>query len=294
MARASTDAALRHAVQQDFQVALIDEFQDTDALQWRLFEAFFTQARQYLFLIGDPKQAIYRFRGADIHTYLRAAQSVPATQRFTLDTNYRSDAGLINAVNDFFARGDHSLGDSNIPFHPVHAHHAQRLTLAADFSPEPLQILYHNSENAIGLTRKNIAQSCARHIQALLHARGNNPAVQAQDVAVLVMNHIQADLIANALKDLETPIPSVRMHKQSVFTSAITHDVLIVLRALLQPANERKVRAAAFTRFANLADAQESTLHAWVEQAMLSSAPLQHVWRERSFALAWQQLLSQA
>ena len=83
-----------------FKVALIDEFQDTDAAQYEIFSRLFGRGTHYLYLIGDPKQAVYRFRGADIHSYLQARKEV--NHRLTLDCNFRSHPGLVKAVNKLF------------------------------------------------------------------------------------------------------------------------------------------------------------------------------------------------
>src|SRR5690606_11171071 len=100
-------AALAASLRQAFPVAMIDEFQDTDAVQYGIFRTLYVEAQEgiSLIMIGDPKQAIYSFRGGDIFTYIRARQD--ATELFTLDTNWRSVPGLIEAVNSIFvARGD--------------------------------------------------------------------------------------------------------------------------------------------------------------------------------------------
>ena len=98
-----------------FSVALIDEFQDTDPVQWEIVRRAFSPAT--LVLIGDPKQAIYSFRGADVHTYLRAAEE--ATSRATLSINWRSDQALIDAYNALFREA--RLGDAKIPYRAVRA-----------------------------------------------------------------------------------------------------------------------------------------------------------------------------
>ena len=86
---------------QKFQVALVDEFQDTDNVQYEIFSALFSSKRHLLFMIGDPKQAIYGFRGADIFSYMKASRN--AASKFTLIENWRSDPGLITAVNTIFS-----------------------------------------------------------------------------------------------------------------------------------------------------------------------------------------------
>ena len=102
-----------------FRVALIDEFQDTDPVQWQIFSTLFDQpdTGTSLVLVGDPKQAIYAFRGADVHTYLRAVQDGPSTSRRSLLTNWRSDDAVLTSLNALFDGA--TFGSPDIPFVPV-------------------------------------------------------------------------------------------------------------------------------------------------------------------------------
>ena len=129
-------AGLKQWRQQQLSCCLIDEFQDTDPIQWRLFEALF-DGDAPLTLIGDPKQAIYRFRGGDIRTY-RAAVSAANRQRFSLDTNRRSDPALLTVLNRLFA-GESSLGSPAIDYRTVQAPEDARPSRlrCADGSPAP-------------------------------------------------------------------------------------------------------------------------------------------------------------
>lgn len=106
------EKALRHPsfaekVREKYQAAVIDEFQDTDPTQWKIFEALFLKnpsAHRYLYLVGDPKQSIYAFRQADIYTYLSAAQAIGEDNRASLDKNFRSTPSLVHALNSLFKR----------------------------------------------------------------------------------------------------------------------------------------------------------------------------------------------
>ena len=90
---------LAETIRRQYPLALIDEFQDTDPLQYRIFRAVYALNPDVgLLLIGDPKQAIYAFRGADIHTYL-SARSEAEAPHYSLDTNHRSSEGMVAAVN---------------------------------------------------------------------------------------------------------------------------------------------------------------------------------------------------
>jgi len=109
--------ALAADLQARYRAALIDEFQDTDPVQYSIFHRAFSGGKAFLFLIGDPKQAIYGFRGADIFTYLEAADQ--ATERFTLGENWRSESGLVTAVNKIFSAGPGSFVFERIGFQEV-------------------------------------------------------------------------------------------------------------------------------------------------------------------------------
>jgi exodeoxyribonuclease V beta subunit len=121
---------LAKEIRTKFKAALIDEFQDTDPVQYAIFNSAFNHENSILFLIGDPKQAIYSFRGADIFAYMSAAQGVES--RFTLGENWRSEPGLIGAINTIFSRKDYPFVYDRIPF--------QRTGLARVKAPELLSL----------------------------------------------------------------------------------------------------------------------------------------------------------
>src|SRR5437868_11480323 len=110
---------LRRSLRERFAVALIDEFQDTDPVQYSIFSQIYSESDAPVFLIGDPKQAIYGFRGADVFTYVRAAQV--ANRRYTLAKNWRSEAKLIEGVSALFEFHDTAFVIPSIKLVPVNA-----------------------------------------------------------------------------------------------------------------------------------------------------------------------------
>ncbi len=116
---AESGPVLAEKLRQRYKAAMIDEFQDTDPLQWNIFKRIGAEQGYPLFLIGDPKQAIYSFRGADVFAYLNAGRNVTAEHRHTLGINFRSDKALVKAVNTLFAAGSDPFMCQDIPFHPV-------------------------------------------------------------------------------------------------------------------------------------------------------------------------------
>ncbi|MEB3176138.1 MAG: UvrD-helicase domain-containing protein [Synechococcus sp.] len=190
-------AGLKLWRQREFSCCLIDEFQDTDPIQWRLFAALF-DADAPLVLIGDPKQAIYRFRGGDIRTY-RSATADPQRQRFSLDTNRRSDPALLQVLNGLFS-GDSCFGSSAIRYRevlPPEGANSSRLRLA-DGQPAPPVRLRWLGEEADGkplnrtALRQGLAQRVCDDLQRTLAAglevqeQGDWRPLHPGDLAVLV------------------------------------------------------------------------------------------------------------
>ena len=289
---------LQRAVHERYQIALVDEFQDTDQLQWRIFKKLFSATHQRLILIGDPKQAIYGFRGADVQAYLQAAAEIPDRHRFTLATNFRSDAGLVQATNALFDRGPTTFVDEGIPFRPVDARHGQRFDDPGH--PAALQIWWHPFAGRVQTVRRDIADHCAAEIARLLQdARRQDGAhwrqLRPPDIAVLVTSHRQGDLIAEALRRLPRPLASVRNLRTSIFTTSLASDVAQVLGAVLAPHQERRIRSAAVSRIGGLvlADLTDPTRTGDRERIMLRLRELRLRWREEGFAVAWQAILDQ-
>ena len=250
-ALADPDAPARLRMRQRWQVVLVDEFQDTDPTQWAVLDRAFT-GHATLVLIGDPKQAIYSFRGGDVVTYLAAAGS--ATARATLDTNRRSDAALVERLQ-VVLRGA-TLGDERIVVRDVtSAHPGSRLVGAP--SPAPFrirQVPRHGFALARGQVRaddarRHIAADCAGDIATLLtsDATWDGEAIAARHVAVLVGEWSQAELVRGALA--ERGIPAVVGGGTKLLTAPAGDEWLVLLEALEQPHRSGRVRAAALTSF---------------------------------------------
>ncbi len=231
-------------------VALIDEFQDTDPVQFDIFRRIYTKPDDPLFLIGDPKQAIYGFRGADVFAYLQAAAAVPAAQRYTLGTNWRSAPRLVAGVNRLFSvRPDPFLLDA-IGFAPVGAGKtAADAQLAGDLAPEPLRFWFVDEEIPgkpvdVGVANRRIVTAVAAEICNLVGGGAvldGRPVVPG-DIAVIVTSHHQAGLVRDAL--LPLGIPTVVRSNASLFSSREALEVLDLLRAVLSPASDGLVRTA--------------------------------------------------
>lgn len=239
-----------HRLRSRYRVVLVDEFQDTDPLQWGILRHF--AGHLPLVLIGDPKQAIYAFRGADVVSYLDAVGHADA--HATLARNWRSDAGLLRALDTVF--GGAALGDSRIVVREVEsAHPAPRLAGAPVDTPLRLRVLPRDglpcSGRGLVLTaeaRPRVARDVAADVTALL-ASGATVAgapLQPGDVAVLVRTNDQGTLMRDALA--AAGVPAVLSGTASVFGTPAAREWLTLLHALEQPRPIR-IRDAALTCF---------------------------------------------
>jgi exodeoxyribonuclease V beta subunit len=257
-----------------YRAALIDEFQDTDPVQYQIFQKLFAPGVRpssgaktheendpsrftpaatspLLFLIGDPKQAIYGFRGADIFTYLEAAARVD--QRYTLEENWRSETPLVHAVNAVFGFAENPFVFDAIRFQPVRAAgDADQDALAENGQPSPpLHLWFMPRERGAVAINKGDAEATLPTLVAVEIARLLNTArlgsarLAPRDIAVLVRKRDQARLVQEALRALR--IPCVLHTEESVFASREARELDRVLAALAQPGNDRLLRAALAT-----------------------------------------------
>ncbi|WP_312628521.1 exodeoxyribonuclease V subunit beta [Scandinavium sp.] len=247
--------ALAAAIRQRFPVAMIDEFQDTDPQQYRIFRRIWRQQPDTaLLLIGDPKQAIYAFRGADIFTYMRARSDV--TAHYTLDTNWRSAPGVVESVNQLFSTADNPFMFRDIPFLPVKSapkNQTLRFELKGESQPAMRFWLMPGNSVGAGDYQAFMAQLCAGQIRDWLSAGQRGDAllwrgeqarpVQASDITVLVRNRQEAALVRDALNVLG--IPSVYLsNRDSVFETPEAQELLWLLQAVLAPERESSLRSA--------------------------------------------------
>ncbi|HCG6969411.1 TPA: exodeoxyribonuclease V subunit beta [Vibrio parahaemolyticus] len=241
-----------------YPVAMIDEFQDTDPLQYSIFSRIYLNNPECgLFMIGDPKQAIYGFRGADIFTYIKARNQVSA--HYTLGTNWRSSADMVQAVNQVFALPDSPfIYDSDIPFLPVkYSPNAEKRiwTMGGQKQPALTYWLQEADDKPLpkGEYLTRMAEATASQIQTILTQAQQGQAclvngekqkaVQAGDIAVLVRTGSEGRMIKQALAD--KGIASVYLsNRDSVFTSSVAQDLQRLLQAVLTPENDRALRAS--------------------------------------------------
>jgi exodeoxyribonuclease V beta subunit len=268
-----------------YKIVLVDEFQDTDPVQWQILERAF-HGHRTLVLIGDPKQAIYAFRGADVVTYLLAKES--ARSEATLGRNWRSDRPLVEGLLHLL--GDTALGDRDIVVTEVDAAHDEPSLLGAPAS-SPVRIrrvprsefgVANDKHIQVGEARSFVARDVAADVVRLLSSgaeiverRGEKRPLEAADVAVLVHRNEDGAQVRDALREVDVPV--VLTATTSVFGSDAADQWLTLLSALEQPHRTGLVRSAALTDFvgwsaAGLAEADEAEqealgarLRAWAE-----------------------------
>ncbi|QQP94774.1 exodeoxyribonuclease V subunit beta [Lysobacter enzymogenes] len=288
--------ALAQRLREQYAVALVDEFQDTDPRQWAIFRRVFGEAGaegSALFLIGDPKQAIYGFRGGDVHTYLSAAaQAEPAPP---LDHNFRSRPSLLQAIAALYAQaGAAAFVDPRIRFRAVEAGGAVADDdLQRDGAVAPALVLRALPPPADGRkkpewsspeSRELAARACVAAIHRwLADARAGRATIQGRplrpaDIAVLVRSHDEAAQIQQALT--AAGIPAVAAGRRSLFATEQAMEVLTLFDALLHPGDSGRLRAALATVLVGLDGAQVARVAAEeTEQARWQAQALH--WRER-------------
>ena len=298
--------ALAAAIRTRFPVAMIDEFQDTDPQQYRIFRRIWRQQPDTaLLLIGDPKQAIYAFRGADIFTYMKARSEVAA--HYTLETNWRSAPGMVESVNTLFKQMDAAFMFREIPFLPV-KFAEKNASLRFEFNgvTQPAMNLWllDGEGCGVGDYQSAMAQHCAAQIRDWLSAGARGEAVlwrgkqanpvKASDITVLVRSRQEAALVRDALTLLN--IPSVYLsNRDSVFETLEAQEMLWLLQAVLAPERESTLRSALASAMMGLnardIDALNNDEEAW-DNVVEEFAHYRERWQKRGVMAMLRELMA--
>ncbi len=264
--------ALAARLSSRFRAALIDEFQDTDPVQFGIFDALFEGSDAAIFLVGDPKQAIYRFRGADVFAYIGAKSGIPGERRHNLTANHRSVPGLVEAVNALFDQPGAFLQGDDIPYHRSQAGRDDlALVEGEEENPAPFRVWHLPNRNPVdeegkrkplgkGGARRDLFETTASEIASLV-AKGKAGTVRLRfrdgkgelkertlgpgDLAVLVKTNSQARQVQRTLRGKR--IPAVIHSAKSLFSSPEAPQLLRVLQAMEEPGNDGRLRAALAT-----------------------------------------------
>ncbi len=239
-----------------YRAALIDEFQDTDPVQYEIFRCIFGDGGHHLYFIGDPRQAIYSFRGADVFTYREAAGK--ASHGFTLDTNWRSEKRLLNAINLLFKKQP-ALGEG-IDYREVHPPETPRpefREITNEDGRARLRFRYLESGEEGGEFNKTDAEFLIRSAVVADIARLKTAGVklgarelQFGDMAVLVRSNAQAMELQELLR--QHGIKSVLRTEKSVFESAEAYELQLLLEGVLEPGRGHFLNTALTTSLVDL------------------------------------------
>lgn len=273
--RGENGADLARTIREQFPIAMVDEFQDTDPVQYAIFDHVYAIANTPdnlgIFLIGDPKQAIYSFRNADIHTYLQARRATTG-RHYTLATNFRSTQAMVAASNALFLQAQHAprgpfhfrnseRNEDELPFVPVQANGLATQWQVRGAPGNALQFDCVAADTPIttkDALHQQLAAWQAEHIVSLLNdsatgftKRGEFQRLQPGDIAILVNKASEAKIVREALR--QRGLQSVYLSdRDSVFASQMAVELLRVLQACAQPRDPGLLRAALLSQLLNL------------------------------------------
>ena len=239
---------LAQALRTQYQAALIDEFQDTDAIQYGIFRRIFMEEADdnFVCFVGDPKQSIYRFRGADIQTYLTARHDIGNCRRFTLDKNYRSTGALIETVNALFT-SDSSFGhDGKIAYEAVHCGNLNKRGLVRNGQEMKALSIVSVPKNS---KPESVFELVTRQVVDYLSDENlfiDGKRVEAKDIAILLRSQDQIQGMQRALR--ACGVQSRVISKERIYDSDDAREVEAILRAVLNPRDLKSLKTALATR----------------------------------------------
>ncbi len=241
-----------------YNAAFIDEFQDTDSVQYSIFKKIFIDSSKTIFMVGDPKQAIYGFRGGDIFTYRKAKEQISETGRlYTLPKNWRSSPNMVEAVNNLFTKGK----PGNKPFVTDSINYIEvesdekndNFGTASDSKNKPLKFIFINEPQS----SENLSNQCTEQTAAQIHnilsddnnniteSNGIKRRIKPSDIAMLVTKHSQAKLLQPKLAEYK--IPAVLQATGSVFDTTEAENFVHLLNAVAEPSNTQILKGALLT-----------------------------------------------
>ncbi|MCX7983036.1 MAG: exodeoxyribonuclease V subunit beta [Syntrophales bacterium] len=254
----NTGPLLKKAIKEHYKAALVDEFQDTDPVQYEIIKSIF-EGESSLFLIGDPRQAIYSFRGADLFTYVSARQQLNENNIYTLTDNHRSTPGLIKAVNSIFSNHPNPFVFPEIKFIPSRSSSKKAFFWPAQMNPSPLQLWYFkddyleskNIKKSTDRLRKLMAIHLASEVGCLLEAGSRGEAkldgkpLEPEDIVILVRHRYDATIVQQTLSDMG--IKSVFQRMGPLFETEEARACFLLLQAILEPHRRDLLKAALST-----------------------------------------------
>ncbi|QJC30142.1 exodeoxyribonuclease V subunit beta [Enterobacteriaceae endosymbiont of Plateumaris sericea] len=253
LSNCDTNKNLAQDIRKLYPVALIDEFQDTDIQQYDIFKKIYiNQSNCTLILIGDPKQAIYSFRGADIFTYIKA--SLEIKNRYTLKNNWRSSKTMVNSVNKIFSNQTHPFFFKNIIFHPT-SYVKQKLNynfIINNIIQPGITFWFLPKETNLNLYKQKISYQCAYEICQWLilgqqkkiffkKNKNHKNIINISDIVVLVRNKYEANIIQKEF--IKFNIPSIYLsNSNSVFETIEAKELVLLLQSILEPHQVKRLK----------------------------------------------------
>ena len=257
------DGPLARAMGERYEVAIIDEFQDTDAAQWGILQRVFVRGGLQLYAVGDPKQAIYRFRNANLSVYLDAATGA---ERYRLDANWRSDTPLVQALNTLWDVPGNAFGDQRIAYEEVKWKKRKRVDFSSlkDQDRRAVELRWFDGGLLLEAADKApskeaataaMAQLCAQECRRLLYSKARIAdevgdelvwrALRPGDIAVLTRKHDQGRAVRAALQ--AHGIPALKSSRAGVTDSEVVPWLLAWLDAVAAPGVESEARRLALS-----------------------------------------------
>ncbi|WMY95475.1 MAG: exodeoxyribonuclease V subunit beta [Arsenophonus sp.] len=275
---------LRNMIRSCYPVVMIDEYQDTDSKQNKIFESIYDGYKYSgIFFIGDPKQAIYAFRGADIFSYIKTKNKIRSHYR--LDINWRSSSNMVEAINHLFSRVKNPFIFEQIPFHAVNSAYINK-NLGLIHQKEQVSALNFNylDKDQVSITeyQKIMAYQCASQIYywlkggndgtTWLYKNNQKKSLTASDIMILVRNRCESKIIQEELRKFN--ISSVLLSNyESVFSTAEARDILWLLQAVLSPDREETLRRSLATALIGLSaqeiealNKNDNQLEIWIKE----------------------------
>jgi exodeoxyribonuclease V beta subunit len=309
LAQPDTGLILADTLRSRYPAALVDEFQDTDNYQYDILKHVYIQPAAsacVLFLVGDPKQAIYRFRGADVYTYLNAYNDVAEANRHHLAENQRSVSPLIGALNQFFMLNADAFKQEKISYHPVTASQRPHAALVdsretTEENYQPLRFWYWpidkvNKEQGRTWAVTAIVNEVVYLLTGAAHGdvRLGDRALEGRDIVILVRSHSEADACRAALA--KAGIKAAMQSHNKVFSSDEADDMARMLAAFAEPHNEGNIRAVLASRLCGATVKDfihwQADANAWTTQ-LIRFQDYHKRWQQRGFMVAWRYFLQQ-
>lgn len=305
------DRRLLDAIRSKFKAAMIDEFQDTDQIQYRIFKKIFIDGGLPIFMVGDPKQAIYGFRGGDIFTYIAARNEARERKgaEYSLSRNWRSTPAMVESINQLFGRLPDPFLNERITFQPgtgADEPFDPLTQLAVNGMPdsEPLKVIRVDADHEItngtdmtqaccGMTSMKILDMLNDNSLSVPDGSGAVRKLLPRDFAILVNSHFQARELQPYLRELN--IPCVLQNTGSVFDSSEAEQLELFLRAVADCKNLRLVRGALTVDMialdaAAMAAENDSRIDYWLE----FFRTLNRIWETESFIEMFNSFMNQA